>query len=174
MIDLERRLRAFVATGSGLARTHVIPGNDNGPTPQEPFASVTLIDDETIGQPGEAHRLDGDSVRADLFVVHRAVYRIQFYRKGASATARAFVAWLDSPLAKLEEDRQLAEFNGARFRVVNPIRSQNVAEIIPDDFEERVAIDLTIDYAQPFSQDVGRVKKVPLDVDGEIVEVRTE
>lgn len=164
MSDLERRLRAFVSTGSGLDRRRVIPGNDNGPTPGDPFASVTLIDDQTIGEPAEANRLDGDSVRADLLVVHRAVYRVQFYRRGANETAQRFTDWLDSPLAKLEEDKSLSEFNGARFRVVNPITSRNVAEIIPDEFEERISIDLTIDYAQPFSQDVGRVEKIPLDV----------
>lgn len=169
--DLERRLRAFVALGSEIDRRFVIPGNDSGPVPPGLFASVTLIHDSTEGQPNETLRDTADGVRADLAITHRATYSIQFYRKGANATAAAFVAWLDSPLAKLEEDRVLPEFNYARFRVVNPLTIRNVTEIITDEFEERVAIDLTIDYAQPYSQDVGRVEEVPFEVKGDEVSI---
>ncbi len=171
MSDLERRLRAYVATGSGLDRTLVIPGNDDGPVPQEHFASVTLIDDSTIGQPNEKIRNMAEGARADLLITHEATYSIQFYREGANATAERFVEWLDTPLAKLEEDRVLPEFNGARFRVENPLTMRNVAEIITDEFEERIAIDLTIGYLRPASQDVGRVEEVPLEVNDDEVSI---
>ena len=166
-VDLERRLRAFVARGSRVDPRFVIPGNDGAPVPPGLFASVTLIHDSTEGQPSETLRDTADGVRADLSITHRAVYSIQFYRAGANATAERFVEWLDTPLAKLEEDRVLPEFNGARFRVENPLTMRNVAEIITDEFEERVAIDLTIGYLRPASQDVGRVERIPLAVDAD-------
>ncbi len=179
-INLERRLRTYVAKGSGIDTTLVIPGNESAPLPSGLFASVTLITDSTAGQASE-HYFDADDGQVGVSVqaTHFATYSVQFYRSGAQSAAERFVKWSQSPLGRLEADRNDAEiqgtFGGARFRVRNPLVVRDVSAIIPDDeYEERVAIDLDIAYLQPDVQAVGRMERVPVDLAGDSFQVDAE
>ncbi|MCY3823603.1 MAG: hypothetical protein OXG62_07010 [Nitrospinae bacterium] len=48
--------------------------------------------------------------------------------------------------------------------MVNPLTIRDVAEIIPDEWEERANVYVRIGYIAKHSQDVGQVEKVPVDV----------
>ena len=50
-IDIDREVRAWVAAGCDLPAASVIPGNDDGPTPPYPYATVVLIDQTLAGEP---------------------------------------------------------------------------------------------------------------------------
>ena len=60
-------------------------------TPTELVESVTIIDDSTTGQPSETIRETADGTRADLLVIHRATYRVQFY--AGDARLRYLLSW---------------------------------------------------------------------------------
>ena len=96
MDDLERTLRSFVAAGSGLATDHVIPGNDKGPRPKEPYASLLLIGDDRLAYPVRYQRPDNEMTTQVTY--RRANYSLQFYREGAVDLARAFVRFAESEI----------------------------------------------------------------------------
>ena len=97
--DLERGIRGYIATGAGLPSRSVIPGNTNVPRPDEAYATVLLIDDQRQGYPITQQRPlspSGSIVGTDSISYRKALYSVQFYRKGAVDFARTFSIWAES------------------------------------------------------------------------------
>ena len=142
----ERFVRAFVADGSGLARQDVHPAQDQAPAPRRLFATVLLIDDAPYG--GliiGSDRKDGDE-RA--YVHHRrALYSVQFFRKGAVAAAHRFSSWAETDGGLLAAEGGTRDVpprgedpawpNGIQVRLDFPIAVRRIDEIVKDGFEER-------------------------------------
>ena len=167
---VQRRLRAFVAQGSGIPPELVIPGNDEGRRPPEPYASVLVVTDGLEGAALERYRAalgDSESTVIDAVTNHRALVSVQFYREatetrlGAHDSARLFINWIDTETGKQAADR-------AGFRLDGLIQARQIDEIISDHFEERANVDLTIlyRYRDPASQDVGTIENVEIVVKG--------
>ena len=143
---LERNIRAFIARGSGLDSTYVIPGNERGPRPQEPYASLLHIPPDTRhGYPIRV-QLPNNATRS---VQHRrASYSLQFYRKGAENLALAFSNYAES-------ENGLTDAEDNSIRVVFPLSLSRLDGIVGDAFEERVVVDLSVDYVHITDQDTG-------------------
>ena len=169
----ERFVRAFVADGSGLARQDVHPAQDQAPAPRRLFATVLLIDDAPYG--GliiGSDRKDGDE-RA--YVHHRrALYSVQFFRKGAVAAAHRFSSWAETDGGLLAAEGGTRDVpprgedpawpNGIQVRLDFPIAVRRIDEIVKDGFEERAGLELAMRYADTFTEpDIG-VDSVPLTV----------
>ena len=168
--SVARAFRAYVAAGSGVPRAFVIPGNDPGRRPVEPYASVLFISDVIEGETLSKYREDpGDSTATmiDNVTNHRAVASIQFYRSatddrlGAHEAARLFLSWVDTDEGKLAADR-------AGFRLEGPFVARNLDDVVSDRWEERAGIelDLLYRYRDPASQDVGVAENVTIEVCG--------
>ena len=180
--EFERTLRAFVAAGSGLATDHVIPGNDRGPRPGMPYASLLLSDDPRLAYPVR-YQQPGDEMTTTVSY-RRAAYSLQFYRDGAVDLARAFLRFAESEIGlTVAEDGILRrDANGdvigaaldGGFRVVQtpPLSVQRLDEITGDEFEERALVDLLIDYADTSDQPTGQIDQFDcyVDYDGMISE----
>ena len=174
---VQRRVRAFVAQGSGIPAELVIPGNDNGRRPSTPYASVLVIDAQLDGPAREKYRVqpgDAENTIIDSVTTHRARLSIQFFREetsesiGARTAARNFMSWVDTETAKQAADR-------AGFRLDGPIVARQLDEIISDHFEERAALDLIVlyRYREPASQDVGTAEHVNIEIKGPAESQRT-
>ena len=171
---VQRALRAFVATGSGLPRENVIPGNDNGRRPLEPYASVLVVSDRLDGEalekyrqmPGQAPDDPPDTI-IDSVTNHRAEVSIRFFRsatdarQGAHNSARNFLNWLDTETGKQAADR-------AGFRLEGMFESLRSDEVISDHWEERAGVDMTVlyRYREPASQDVGTMDRARIVIRG--------
>lgn len=96
--DIERAIRSWVAQGSGLPSESVIPGNDDGPAPDYPYATVLPIDQELAGVPWGATRLAAtDIAYTDIGDALQAAWR-QLPRASAAGVisypyAQASVDW---------------------------------------------------------------------------------
>ena len=180
--EFERTLRAFVAEGSGLATDHVIPGNDRGPRPGMPYASLLLSDDPRLAYPVR-YQQPGDEMTTTVSY-RRANYSLQFYRDGAAGRARDFCVFAESEIGlTMAEDGILRrDANGmvigpaldGGFRVVQtpPLSVQRLDEITGDAFEERAVVNLVIDYAHTADQPTGQIDAFEcyVDYDGMISE----
>ena len=113
---LARSVRIFVAEGSGLPTERVIPGNDKGPRPKDPYASVLLIDDKRRGYPIRRQLEAGQT--ADL-VYRRAVYSVQFYRNGSVEIANKFDQWSQSENGLTQAETAFSDGRLNRIRVLN-------------------------------------------------------
>ena len=167
---VQRTLRKFIATGSGIPPERVIPGNDGGRRPVEPYTSVLVIADTVDGPALERYREDpgdNESTVIDSVTNHAARVSVQFYRGqtenslGAHDLSRNFVTWIDTETGKQAADR-------AGFRIEGPIEVRRLDDIVSDHFEERAGVDLTVlyRYREPASQDVGTVEHVQIVVKG--------
>ena len=148
----EDNVRAYVAQGSGLAPKWVIPAEEMGPVPDEPFASVRIINDVQVGY---AMDIETESVDGSVILYQRiyksAVFSVQFYRKGAKVRAHRFAAWIQSPFSQ--------EYEGLYcFSPQPPFDIRNLSEIITDDWEERAGLDLSLDYTADYRYDTGRIE----------------
>ena len=152
---LARAVRAYVATGSGLAPALVIPGNDKGPRPKEPYASLLLVDDGRRGFPEVVERDGGD-----LTITPRAAaWSVQWYRAGAGARALRFASWL-------EDEAGIDAAGEAGFSVVVPVAVNRLDEIAGDAFEERAQMDLTCRWLYSRAQNADTLERVRSRRDG--------
>lgn len=136
----DRKIRKFVADGSGIDAGLVIEGNSKGGRPKEHHASVLLIGDRRVGYPAFKQGTEAEGVAS--VTPRRAEYSVQFWRDGAVDSARAFASWAED-LPGLE-----AAVDG-EFRVVFPpegLDVQRLDGIVDDNYEERTMIDLVIEY----------------------------
>ena len=169
-LSVARAFRAYVATGSGVPREFVIPGNSPGRRPAVPYASVLFISDVIEGETLSKYRKTpgaSEDTMIDNVTNHRAVASIQFFRKesetrlGAHDSARLFLNWIDTEEGKLAADR-------AGFRLEGPFIVRNLDDIVSDHWEERAGIELNVLYRfrDPAAQDVGTVEHVSIEVCG--------
>ena len=170
--DLERSIRAYVAAGSGLASSQVIPGYTDGPAPNGLYASVLLINEAIQGIPGTIFNLSesGQGLKAPVRATVRASYSVQWFREGSRDAARRFSVWASSPAG-----RELAAARGLTFLSVSDVRQLD--DIVSDAWEERAGLDLEIGYIQMLTQALDYIEAAPVHVrEGEhiqIVEVQT-
>ena len=146
----ERTLRRYVALGSGLAPSNVLPGNDRSPRPVDPYASLLFIG--PIRRLGYPVRRQQTNETTSSISYRRAPYSLQFYRKGAMQLAQDFCIYAES-----EDGLTIAEDGG--FRVVQhpTLTWDRVDDIIGDGYEERALVNLMVDYAVTSTQDTGYI-----------------
>ncbi len=161
--DLERSFRGFVAAGSGLESQRVIPGNERFGAYEDDggavFATVLLLSDERGGQIPSSYSAEGqEGGLCEIVRLGRcATFSVQWYRKGAAEVADKFGLWVFSELGVLHALRE--EF---RIRRVGGLRKLDA--LISDNFEERVQVDVEVDYFQDAVYDVGVVENVPVEI----------
>lgn len=165
---LEDRLRQFVALGSGLAITHVVPGQEQvaggkvAPAPTGPYASLTLVDDYPVGS---ADRVQiSTATRTRVQQMRRADYSLQFYRDRGPCLR--WLVWLEGDLAVLQEQLH-------KFRVGRPVRAmeadaidRGVASVSgakdrAGGWETRVVCSLSVGYTAQLTEDTGRIDSIP-------------
>ena len=152
-VDLERRVRDFVAQGSGLNKDMVRPGNQKGPRPQERHATVLEIRRQRDG--GPIRRQSGENTPT---LTYRTVtYSVQWYRDGAVALSEAFEAWAESELGLLEAEK-------LGFRVAFPLQFRRLDPPIGDALEQRMQLDLGIHYADIRTQRTGIIDTIEVDL----------
>ena len=140
--DIDTPIQQFIAMGSGMDRSDVIPGNDKGPRPTKLYATLLW--------------LDGEPVRSNptptfTTIETEDVFSVQWYRTGALAAARRFVVWALSDLALLEQLRR-------GFRIRPPLALRNLDYVVSDRFEERVGLDLRVGWCYAISEDSGNIE----------------
>ena len=169
--DLERSIRAYVAAGSGLASSQVIPGYADGPAPNGLYASVLLINEAIQGIPGTIFNLSESGqglkapVRATVRATVRASYSVQWFREGSRDAARRFSVWASSPAG-----RELAAARGLTFLSVSDVRQLD--DIVSDAWEERAGLDLEIGYIQKIHQALDYIEAAPVHVrEGEHIQI---
>ena len=151
----ERNLRAYVAEGSGLKGELVIPGNDRAPRPVESYATLLRINNVRLAWPARRYE---NSITTNASY-RRNNYSLQFYRKGASDYALAFLVFVESEIGQT-----VAEDGG--FEVVQqpPLTDERLDDILGDDFEERVLINMPVDYIHVAMQDTGLIDQIEGDI----------
>ena len=167
---LERSLRSFIATGSGLPQADVIPGNSKGTAPPGPYATLLLTGLRRLNYPIRRTRdieEDAETTTTDSLQYRRATFSLQFFRDGAVDRAIAFQNWVESELALTQAEKD-------EFRVVisPPLEVLRLDAIFGDSFEERAVINLPIDYGEVTTQDTQLVDTIAceLNLDGSIQE----
>ena len=148
-LEFERTIRAFVADGSRLDPSLVIPGNDAGKRPKDAYASLLLIDDDRLAYPVRYQQPDET---VTTLTYRRASYSLQFHRDGAVDLARAFVRFAES-------ENGLTAAEDGDFRVVQspPLSVQRLDVVLGDSWEQRALVSLSIDYADLSNQDAGYI-----------------
>lgn len=125
---------------------HVIPGNDGGPAPIEPYATLLLEDDPALARPVRYQQPNGSVTNVSY---RRAAFSLQFYRKGAVERAQAFCLYAESENGLIDQ----ADYG---WRVAGlPLEYSRLDGIMGDAFEERAVIELAIDHTVTTTQDAG-------------------
>ena len=179
-----RDFRAFVARGSGpeggalrLATNVVIPGDDTGPRPAGPFATVLVAEEEKRGYNATRTRFDEATQTTKEYIeeLWRATVSVQFFRAGAHDRARHFHGWIETSEGLLYEERigltpplsDRLPWGPRRFppvAVQRPARYRQIDEVVADAWEERAGVDLVVEYTHHVVVDTGRVDEAPITV----------
>ncbi len=143
--DLERTIRRFAATGSGLDRSLVIPSEDNAPRPQTPYCAVNFVRDNRIGYPEEkiTYRLSGEIDRVKSYQLREAKYDFNFYYD--TIYGEIFANWIGSSPGVIEADRY-------RIRVKQYGDMIQMDEVVQDQWEERLVISCDIIYTSVYQE----------------------
>ena len=155
--EFEVTLRKYIAAGSGLDTSLVVPANDNKPSPIEPYASLLLLRDPRRAYPVFAQQ---DDETTSSVSYRRAHYSLQFYRKGAVEHAAMFCAFAES-----ENGYTMAEDYNFAIVQTPPLDYDRIDTIIGDSFEERALISLEVDYARTSNQNTGVIDQASGTVD---------
>ena len=154
---LEREVRAYVAEGSGISSSNVIPGNDKGPRPGVVYASLLLRTDRQLGLP--IIRYDDTALEPTITYWRRAVFSLQFYRAGATLKAREFADWSESEVGGLPDE------NARGFRVERPHEVTRLDTLVADEkIEERAGIELTIKYSYTLRKTAGVISTIGAEI----------
>ena len=86
--DLSRWVRSYVAAGTGLPPTRVVPHMSSGSEPEMPFATVTLLRDDTIGW-----MTDSSAGRSKTRRYAMPIYSVQIVGARAGELAGYFETW---------------------------------------------------------------------------------
>ena len=155
VMEFERVLRAYVAQGSGLPTEQVVPGNERATRPYAPYATLLRINNSRLAWPVSRYA-SGVTTTASY---RRNHYSLQFYRKGASDYSLAFLVFVASEIGQT-----VAEDGG--FEVVQepPLTDERLDDMAGDDLEERVLINMPIDYIHVATQDTGTIDQFDGDI----------
>ena len=134
--SLERSVRRWVASGSGLDRQLVIPGRSNGPSPEDAYATCLLVRARADGH-AWARLNDTAPDEQKAYMSYTFSYSLQWFRGGSVDRAHAFRIWAGSALGVLE-----AEKLGLTFIRAGDVRL--MTEVDDDEWEERAGLDLAI------------------------------
>lgn len=161
-IDTDRLVRSFVATASGLAKKYVIPGDDNNPRPNKPYATVKRVADIAVGVDQEIYRFNeaDPENQIDITTVGSRVasYSIQFYRSGTLANARRCRRYPHTPLG-----RELLHKGGLVFKSASDVTDLSI--LLSSKIEERVAITMEFRYTETDdAQTVNSIDIVEVDI----------
>ena len=159
----ERRVRRYIAFGSGLPNTHSIPAHDSGPAPDEPFCSVLFTHNDERSFPNyyEDDTRDADGLFHDLVDMTRdATVSIAWRRRGATARALRFAGWLETTQARETENAQ-------GFRLLPPYQLREADKVVSDAWEETAIMDLHIGFGQQVDETIAPVESVVVTFDGD-------
>ncbi len=154
---IEDTVRGYVAAGSSLDASQVIPGNDNGPVHNGLFATVLLVNTRTEGQLASRTVIHVDGIQQMIETAIQDVYSVQWFRSGATDVARRFHVWTAS--AEAQEYMTRAGLSFVRTSEIRRLDS-----IISDAWEERAGLDLEIRYIRTLRQDAKEARLVPITV----------
>ena len=145
---VERNLRAWIAAGSGLNASAVIPGETDGPAPNGLYASVVLITPRITGLPYTLYSRndDGERIDGDIIAVVRDRYGVQWHRKGSTDRGRQFAVWASSPLGRQDAAERCIVFH--RITDIRPLDDVDRG----GRWEERVGVELDVGYTQRITQ----------------------
>ena len=161
---LEEAVRGYVALGSGLDfDTHVLPGNDNGPAPNELYSTVLLVRSRPDGMSAFQTNINDGLTQSAV----QERYSVQWYREGAKDAARRFRLWTATP----EAQEYLLETGLA---LVRTSEVRQIDAIIADAWEERAGLDLDIGYIQTLRQAAQVVVAVSFHVNTESAATSSE
>ena len=149
-------MRGYVAEGSELDPSCVIPGQAAGPAPKDAYATVILIDETADGFEWTSEAPGGtDAAPAVDQTAYESVnvsWSVQFFRKGARDYARTFRFWAQSP-----QGAAAAAKHGLTFYRTSGVRQLD--EVVSEAWEERAGLDLYLGYvATAAPVDVGRAE----------------
>ena len=170
--DFEEGLRQFAAIGSGLKTSYVIPGNTRSARPDAPYATLLLITDTGLDYPV---RLQDPDLPVTISTSHRrAIYSLQFYRKGALDHARNFCVYAESEIGLT-----VAEDFGFYVVQVPRLSFDRLDSIVGDAFEERAIINngtFMLDYELTTEQNTGYVDTFEgtINANGRIVTIKED
>ena len=160
MRDFERNLRAWIASGSGLASSQVIPAEEENqpPAPQGLYASVQLITPVVRGLPFTRLDLNADdNLEERKVAVVRDRYSVQWHRAGATDAARLFTVWASSAAGL-----QAAAERDFVFHRVGETRT--IDEIISGKWEERALVEVDVGYSQVVTQEYQRFDTINVEL----------
>ena len=99
-VTLERVLRQYVRDGlpDGMDDYMVIPGNDSGPRPSAPYASLLFMTATRLAYPVKREVLfpisaPGADLRREQMVYYSADFSLQYYRENSTELAMRFDQW---------------------------------------------------------------------------------
>ena len=153
--SIERLIRSYIAEGAGLVSRLVIPGDQSGPAPTDPYATCLLLDSRQAGVNPTWGEFDGDQVQGRTIVSIRGRYSVQFYRSGSRDRGERFRRWADSPLGVLAAGRR-----GLTFLECGEVRQ--IDSIVSEAWEQRVALELSLGYSQRVEQALGRIEGIDI------------
>ena len=154
-----RFVRAFVAEGSGIDTSLVMPGNRNAPTPiitDGAWATVLLVSDQPQGQTFGRDENEGWRIWTVQYRV--AIFSVQFFSQpdgGAVESAARFCLWcgsddaliaaeggIDAPLI----DGEPAWVGRPEMRIELPLAYEQIDDIDDEQWEERALVNLRCHY----------------------------
>ena len=155
---IDRTIRRYVAAGSDLANTHVIPSKRKGPSQPDAYATVLIFEDAQRGIGETSDSGTGFTKTRTTRHSRRITASVQWLRDGSGGVAERFEQWASSP-----DGREWARDHGLTFQECSAIR--DLSAIWGDAYEERWGLDLTVDVISEFADSIGTVGSIDVDVD---------
>ncbi len=159
-LDLDRIMRALVREATGLGSDFVMPGNENSPAPNTPYATVLRITEIQDGIDSTRYRAipnNDTQVTAITTGCRSDLYSIQFYREGAYDLARTCRQYIHTPLGEL-----FLQTNNISWRRSSEVRQ--IDGIISDKWEQRAGFDAEIRFIQTVEQTVNIIENTNINV----------
>ncbi len=155
---LDIAVREFVSLASGLDSSLVIPGDDNHPAPNEPYATVENMITIGVGIDSEVPT-DGPTT-TETTLKHKGTrsisYSVQFFREGAADNAEGLLSYASTTLGQLF----LAQ-NNLTWKRAGDVR--NIGAVMGSKNEERRAVDIELRYISRRTIDINRIGSVEID-----------
>ena len=155
---IDRALRAYVAAGSDLAGSKVTPRQRKGPSPKTVYATVLIFEDAQRGL--GSTRTQGTGFTRTRRTLHsrRITASVQWFRDGSGEAAERFMQWTSSP-----DGIEWCRDHGLTFQECSGLR--DLSKIWGDSHEERWGLDLTVDIVSEFTDSIGTVGSIDVEVD---------
>lgn len=158
--DIDILVRKFVSLASGLASKYVIPGNDDSPSPNVPYASVLEITKQGSGIDSEVAK-EGPDPDLQKTLKHQGrraiIYSVQFYKTGAADYIEGLLSYAATSPGQI----WLAE-NSLTWGIAGDII--NLDSIMGSKFEDRRQVNITFRYQSRRTVDINAIKSVEIDV----------